>query len=69
MSKRQEYAELLTDARISVAMMPEHMRSGVEVGFLEPKHWPEVLRRLQVIYRRATGERHAILVVENGDAI
>lgn len=51
--------EQLRDVRISLAI------KGRMDGYLPPEDWEEVRRRLQAVYRRATGEQHAVLSVEN----
>jgi hypothetical protein len=57
----------LDDAHISIARRPEGLRQ-VEVEPLPPRLWEQLRQQLQEEYRRATGEAHAVLLVEGAAA-
>jgi hypothetical protein len=49
-------------AAVMCAIDPYHLRPPAE---LDPKYWEPLRIKLQEIWRRSTGEQHAILHVEN----
>jgi hypothetical protein len=59
------YQEIADDAWVSVARRPESMRGGAQVDLLPPRLWERLRLQLQDEYRRATGEAHAVLTIEN----
>lgn len=58
MSRCEALKSELEDIQVNLAMR------GLLNGYLPPERWEDLRQRLQVIYRRATGEQFAILSVE-----
>lgn len=57
----QELSEQYKDIQVNLAMR------GLSKGHLPPQLWEDLRLRLQDIYRRATGEEFATLIIEDNE--
>lgn len=65
----EELRDDLDEAHILIARQPQSSRlyPNMNVPPLPPRLWERLRQQLQIEYRRARGEQHAVLVVELGD--